>query len=95
MMTVPPYQFTPDYQEFVGKKIVAGICGIFLGAFGVHKFILGITKPGLTMLLITVCTCGLGYPVMHVIGIIEAIIYLTKSDQEFYRLYGVQKQEWF
>jgi hypothetical protein len=40
------------------------------------------------------CTC-IGYPVMHVIGFIEGIIYLTKSDAEFYQTYVVQKKEWF
>ena len=32
--------------EGAEKKIVAGICGILLGALGVHKFILGYTLEG-------------------------------------------------
>ena len=29
------------------KKVVAGICGILLGGLGVHKFVLGLTTPGI------------------------------------------------
>jgi TM2 domain-containing membrane protein YozV len=77
------------------KKIVAGICGILLGSFGIHKFVLGYTGEGLTMLLITVLTCGIGAAVTHLIGLIEGIIYLTKSDDEFVRTYVVNKRGWF
>lgn len=77
------------------KKIVAGICGILLGGFGVHKFILGYTTEGLVMLLVTVLTCGLGGMVIGVIGLIEGIMYLTKSDDEFVSTYIVNKRGWF
>lgn len=75
------------------KKVAAGLLGIFLGAFGIHKFILGMNGAGIIMVLCTL-TC-VGYPIMHVIGVIEGIIYLTKTDQEFYDLYMVNKQAWF
>jgi len=77
------------------NKIPAGICGILLGSFGVHKFILGYTAAGLIMLLVTVLSCFLASPVMHIIGLIEGIIYLTKSDEEFVRLYVDGRKEWF
>ena len=77
------------------NKLPAGICGILLGSLGVHKFILGYTGPGLVMLLVTVLTCGVAYPVMHIIGLIEGIIYLCKSDDEFVRLYVDGRKEWF
>jgi TM2 domain-containing membrane protein YozV len=82
-------------QAFAGKKLAAGICGILLGQLGIHKFILGLTTPAIIMLLVTLLTCGIGWPVMHIIGIIEGILYLTKSDEEFYRLYAVEKKGWF
>lgn len=72
------------------KKIAAGICGILLGAFGVHKFILGYTTEGLIMLGLFLL-CG----VSGIIGLIEGIIYLTKSDDEFYNTYIVNKKGWF
>lgn len=77
------------------NKIAAGICGILLGGLGVHKFILGYTGAGVIMLLISVLTCGIGYGVMHIIGLIEGIVYLTKSDEEFVRTYVDGRKEWF
>ena len=53
------------------------------------------TTPGLIMLLVTVLTCGLGGAVMGIIGLIEGILYLTKSDQEFYETYIVGQKGWF
>ena len=77
------------------KKIPAGILAIVLGAFGIHKFILGYTSAGIVTLLITLLTCGIGGAVMHVIGIVEGVIYLTKTDPEFYAIYVQGKKEWF
>jgi len=85
----------PAVQEFASKKIAAGICGILLGSLGIHKFVLGFSKEGIIMLLVTLLTCGFGGIVMYPIGLIEGIIYLTKSDEEFYQTYGVQKKGWF
>jgi len=72
------------------KKLVAGICGIVVGAFGVHKFILGYTTEGIIQLVLGLCF-GIG----GIIGIIEGIIYLTKSDEEFVRTYIQNKRGWF
>ena len=67
------------------KKIAAGICGILLGALGVHKFILGYTKEGIIMLVVTLVgsLILIGPMVMGIIGLVEGIIYLTKSDADF------------
>ncbi len=86
-------------HEIESKKLAAGICGIFLGAFGIHKFILGYQKEGIIMLLVTVLgsfpTLGLAGGVMGLIGLIEGILYLTKSDAEFARVYGSGQKGWF
>jgi TM2 domain-containing membrane protein YozV len=86
---------TPSQQDLkamgADKKVIAGICGILLGGFGVHKFILGYTTEGIIQLVITVVTCGAG----SIIGIIEGIIYLTKSDEDFVRTYIQNKKGWF
>jgi TM2 domain-containing membrane protein YozV len=74
------------------KKIPAGICGILLGVFGVHKFILGYTTEGLIMLGISLVTCG---SVSSIIGLVEGILYLTKTDEEFVATYVTQKKGWF
>jgi TM2 domain-containing membrane protein YozV len=91
----PPPQHSPPKPPGTDKKIAAGICGILLGEFGVHKFILGYTSEGITMLLISLLTCGLGWPVMKIFGIIEGIIYLVKSDEDFVRTYVLNKRGWF
>jgi TM2 domain-containing membrane protein YozV len=81
------------------KKILAGILAILLGAFGVHKFILGYNKEGIIMLVVTlilgIVTCGVAASLMGIVSLIEGIIYLTKSDEEFYNTYQVGKKPWF
>ena len=73
------------------KKMIAGILGILLGGFGIHKFVLGYTKEGIIQIVITFITCGAG----SIVGLIEGIIYLTKSDEEFYNTYQVGRKPWF
>ena len=82
-------------QEFASKKIAAGICGILLGSLGIHKFILGFNKEGIIMLVVTLVTCGIGGAVTGIIGLVEGIMYLTKTDQQFYDEYAIQKKGWF
>lgn len=77
------------------KKVAAGVCGIVLGALGVHKFLLGYNKEGIIMLLVSILTCGLGAGVMGIIGLVEGILYLTKSDAEFVSTYIAAKKGWF
>ncbi len=81
------------------KKILAGILAILFGSFGVHKFILGYTKEGLIMLVTTfvlgILSFGLLVWVIGLIGFIEGIIYLTKSDKDFYQTYQENKKSWF
>jgi len=77
------------------KKLVCGICGILIGALGVHKFILGYTTEGLIMALVSVLSCGFIAPVMGIIGLIEGIMYLTKTDEEFVSTYVSAKKGWF
>lgn len=42
-------------------------------------------------IVITLVTCGAG----SIIGLIEGIIYLTKSDEEFVQTYQVERKAWF
>ena len=95
MQSVNPGAVT-DWKTMGGdKKILAGILAIVVGSLGVHKFILGYTTEGLIMLLVTVLTCGIAGIVMSVVGIVEGIMYLTKSDEEFVRTYIQNKKGWF
>jgi TM2 domain-containing membrane protein YozV len=73
------------------KKVLAGVTGILLGGLGVHRFVLGDTTGGLIRIGISVLTCGAG----SFVGLIEGVIYLTKSDADFYQIYQVDKKKWF
>lgn len=77
------------------SKMVAGLLGIFIGSLGIHKFYMGYKKEGLIMLLVTLLTCGTGGGIMCVIGLIEGIMYLTKSDEEFEQIYVKNQKGWF
>ena len=77
------------------KKVVAGILGILLGGLGIHKFMLGYQKEGVIMLLVSVLSCFTLYGIIHVIGIVEGIIYLTKSDEAFVQEYIYGRKGWF
>jgi TM2 domain-containing membrane protein YozV len=81
------------------KKIPAGVCGILLGWLGVHKFILGYTTEGLIMLIVTLVlgffTCGMATVCVGLVGLVEGIIYLTRTDAEFIDAYVTNKRPWF
>jgi len=83
----------------VKSKVAAGLLGIFLGALGVHKFYLGYTKAALVMLLISVVggvmTLGFAVWIVGLVGLIEGIIYLTKSDEDFATTYVQAERQWF
>ena len=87
-----PYANQPALPPDVNsKKILAGIMGIVFGSLGIHRFILGDVSGGIIRIVISILTCGIG----SIIGLIEGIIYLTKSDQEFYQTYLVERRPWF
>ena len=75
------------------NKTTAGLLGILLGGLGIHKFYLGYTTPGIIMLLVSIT--GIGAPVMGIIGLIEGITYLTKTDEDFVATYVNQEKNWF
>lgn len=79
------------------NKIVAALLAFFLGGLGIHKFYLGRMGAGITMLLCGTIGWLLILPglIICVIAFIEFIIYLVKSDQEFYDQYVVGNKSWF
>ena len=77
------------------KRIVAGVLAILLGSLGIHKFVLGYQKEGIIMLVISFLSFGILAGLVALVGLIEGIIYLTKSDEEFYQIYQVGSKPWF
>jgi TM2 domain-containing membrane protein YozV len=75
------------------NRIAVGVLAIVFGCLGVHKFILGRTGQGLVMLLLT-CLI-LPAPVMAAVGFVEGVIYLTRTDHDFYRIYVRGRRGWF
>ena len=61
------------------SKTTAGLLAILLGAVGAHKFYLG--KTGMGILYLVFCWTY----IPGIIGLVEGIIYLTKSDADFHR----------
>jgi len=95
---------SPEFSSFVSNKVTAGICGILFGGFGVHKFILGLNSAGAIMLVFYLGGLITGFCfllpllapfVFGTIGFIEGIIYLSKSDEDFYQSYAIEKRQWF
>jgi len=99
----PVYQQqpAPHLSEANNKKMTAGLCAIFLGFLGVHKFILGYHGAGwvyLGLFIGSVVTCIFSttvIPIMGTLSFVEGIIYLTKTDEDFYQTYMVNRREWF
>ncbi|MBL6964892.1 MAG: TM2 domain-containing protein [Bacteroidetes bacterium] len=77
------------------KKIAAGLLGILLGCFGVHKFYLGYTTQGVIMLLISILSIFVLAAIPAIIGLIEGILYLTMDDIEFETTYITGHKPWF
>jgi TM2 domain-containing membrane protein YozV len=78
-------------------KFGIGITAIFLGIFGVHKFLLGYTKEGLIMMGITLALFVTGHTAefVAIVSIVEGIIYMSKSKEDFTKTYISRKRGWF
>ena len=87
----------PQAQTSDKSKVVAGLLALFVGSLGIHKFYLGYKSEGIIMLVITLLgsLVLIGPFVMGVISLIEGIIYLTKSDEDFNHTYVQNKKGWF
>lgn len=71
------------------SKVVAGILALLLGGLGAHKFYLGHVGLGILYL----CFCWTFIPA--IVSLVEGIIYLTKSDEDFHRDYVENKKAMF
>ena len=89
----------PNWDEIKSKRTTTGVLAILFGELGVHKFILGYNTEGFILLAVSIIggiiTCGLAFIATAIIAIIEGIIILTKTPEEFKRLYIDKKTGWF
>ncbi len=80
------------------SKVTAGVLAILLGMFGVHQFYLGNVGSGILRNVITfvgTIFCAIGFVVTGIFGLIEGIMYLCMSDEEFDEKYVQHKRGWF
>lgn len=89
--TNPEHNQQNSYPYRSEKKIAAALLGIFLGTFGANKFFLGYINEGIIQIVLNIVTCGIA----TVVPLIEGIIYLTMSDQQFDDTYIKNKKAWF
>ncbi len=57
-------------------KKTAGLLGIFLGAFGVHRFYLGYIGVGVAQIIVSILTCTLGGAIW---GFVEGLLILCDT----------------
>lgn len=69
------------------NKVVAGVLGILLGGLGIHHFYLGSTVSGIICLLTSCIAIG------GIIGLIEGIMLLVMSDEDFDKRYNQRAPE--
>jgi TM2 domain-containing membrane protein YozV len=85
------------------NRVTAALLAIFLGGVGAHKFYLGYGSAGALMLVGTIvgiitAIFLIGFIFLAIVGaiaFIEFIIYLTKSDEDFDRIYVQGRKSWF
>lgn len=92
---------TPEFCQYCGarltltqaipsegkSKLAAGLFGIFLGGWGIHRFYLGFTGIGIVQIVVTLVTFGCG----SLWGFIEGILILTGSFDKDARGYPLKK----
>ena len=88
------------------SRVVAGLLAFFLGFCGAHKFYLGFTLPGLIYLMcswIFMMLAGVTHEdifliptlIIYMFSSIDAVIYFTRTDEDFQRIYVEDKKQWF
>lgn len=71
------------------SKSTAAILALIGGIFGIHKFYLGRQGAGVFYSLLTVfSSSGFGFPISMFLGVIDAIVLFTMSEQRFNARYN-------
>jgi TM2 domain-containing membrane protein YozV len=80
------------------NRIAAALLAFFLGALGIHKFYMGKGGTGAVMLVISLfgmILAGIPSMIMALVALIEFVIYLTMSDEQFEATYIKGGKDWF
>ena len=98
-----PYHAPTPATVYTKSKVAAALLAFFLGMLGVHKFYLGYGTQGVILLIATIIGWAtailfVGFIILiavAVVCLIEFVIYLTKSDEDFHRIYVENRKPWF
>ncbi len=80
------------------NKWIAALLALTFGGFGVHKFYLGKNTAGFIMLALFlggIVLGGIPTVLISIVAFVECIIYLVKSEQQFYDDYVAGDRAWF
>lgn len=80
------------------NRIVACVLAFLFGVFGIHKFYLGYKRAGIIMFAVSVIGYwffGIHGCVIYFVAVLEGIIYICKTDDEFYDTYVAHERDWF
>ncbi len=78
----PTYGQPQDcYPATSGKRVAAGVLAILLGSLGIQYFYINKIGGGFLTILLSLVTCGL----WSVLTLVQGILMLTMTDQEFDR----------
>jgi TM2 domain-containing membrane protein YozV/cold shock CspA family protein len=87
-----------DFSLGEKNKWMAALLAFVFGGLGVHKFYLGKRTAGFIMLatfLGGIILAGIPTFIITIVGFIECVIYIVKSEQQFYDDYVVGDRAWF
>ena len=87
-----------DFSLGEKNKWVAALLAFIVGGLGIHKFYLGKNRAGIIMLVIFlggILLAAIPTMIVSAVAFVECVIYIVKSDQQFYDDYVVGDRAWF
>ena len=92
------FPIASDFSIGEKNKWVAALLAFICGGLGIHKFYLGKNTAGFIMLVVFlsgVLLAAIPTIIVSLVAFIECIIYVVKSEQQFYDDYVVGSRAWF
>ena len=87
-----------DFSIGEKNKWVAALAAFIVGGLGIHKFYLGKNTAGFIMLTVFlggILLAAIPTIIMSLVAFVECVIYVVKSEQQFYDDYVVGDRAWF
>jgi TM2 domain-containing membrane protein YozV/cold shock CspA family protein len=87
-----------DFSIGEKNKWIAALLAFVAGGLGIHKFYLGKNTAGFIMLVVFlggIILAAIPTIIMSIVAFVECVIYVVKSEQQFYDDYVVGDRAWF